>query len=143
MCVCVCFTSVCVCVCCRSTRTGLFGCQLQSALTCASNVVYCPNRSPEEHLRRPLKFKAIYHHLPPPPPPPQLPSSLTPSYSFSPNTLSLSPPSLLLLPVSLLSLHPSYCCFSRIKTQIGLMRRSLIFWLQHVVEGVKCKYYST
>lgn len=57
-----------VSVCSRSMGTGLFGCQLQSALTCASNAVYCPNTSPEEHLRRPLKFKAIYHYLPPPPP---------------------------------------------------------------------------
>lgn len=75
--------SVCVCVCCRSTGTGFFGCQLQSDLTCASNVVYCPNTSREEHLRRPLKFKAIYHHLPALPPRSlRLPSSLT-SSSFS------------------------------------------------------------
>jgi len=64
-------TTVCVCVCvsCRSMGTGLFGCQLESGLTCASNVVYCPKTSPEEHLRCPLKFRAIYHHLPPPSPP--------------------------------------------------------------------------
>lgn len=94
--------SVCACLWCRrSMGTGFCGCQLQSALTCASNVVYCPNTSPEENLSRPLKFKAIYHPHPqphlrplplcqspsapacllPPPPPPPLSLSITSSRS--------------------------------------------------------------
>lgn len=87
----------------RSMGTGLCGCQLQSALTCASNVVYCPNTSPEENLSRPLKFKAIYHPQPqphlrplplcqspsspaclPPPPPPPHPLSLSITSNRSP-----------------------------------------------------------
>lgn len=89
---------VCVCVCSRSMGTGLFGCQLQSALTCASNVVYCPNTSLEEHLRRPLKFKAIYHHLPPPPPPPP--------HRILSHHPSLPPPSLHAVTISSFSSPP-------------------------------------
>lgn len=124
MCICVCLC-VSVCVCSRSTGTGFFGCQLQSALTCASNVVYCPNISPEEHLRRPLKFKAIYHYLPPPPPPRSPCVSHHPSLPPpSPRAVTISsfssPPSSLILPS--LSITP-FCasCFARIRTQMGLI----------------------
>lgn len=87
-----------VCVWCRrSMGTGFCGCQLQSALTCASNVVYCPNASPEENVSRPLKFKAIYHpqpqpHLRPLPSPPALPVSHHPSLPPPPHPVSASPP---------------------------------------------------
>lgn len=89
----------------RSMEMGLFCCQLQSALTCARNVVYCPNASPKEHLRRPLKFKAIYHHPLPPPPPPHmcLPSSPLSPASFSPPCHNL------LLPFSSFQPLPSIC----------------------------------
>lgn len=108
---------MCVCVCCRSMGTGLFSCQLQSALTCASNVVYCPNTSLEEHLRRPLKFKAIYHYLPPPPldvshhpslPPPLLPMHAVTISSFSSPPSSLTPLSPSITSIQLFPLLPEF-----------------------------------
>lgn len=98
--------------CLRSMGTGFCGCQLQSALTCASNVVYCLNTSPEENLSRPLKFKAIYHPRPQPhlrslscppalpvshhpslPPPPPHPVSASPPPRLSPSITSMPSPS--------------------------------------------------
>lgn len=96
----------------RSMETGLFRCQLQSALTCACNVVYCPNASPEEHLRRPLKFKAIYHHLP--------------SSSSSPPCHNL------LLP------QPSSCS-AQIKIQTGLIDTVLICRPRQVAGGARMR----
>lgn len=120
----------CTCAWCRrSMGTGFCGCQLQSALTCASNVVYCPNTSPEENLSRPLKFKAIYHpqpqpqpHLRPLPSPPfpsrspSLPSPLAPS--SSPPCLRLSSSS---SSVSVHHIHPFSLSWARIKIQTGLI----------------------
>ena len=123
-------TSVCVCecVCSRSMGTGLFGCQLQSALTCASNVVYCPNTSLEEHLRRPLKFKAIYHNLPPPLPPP-------PSVSHLPSLPSPSPYAVTYFLLLCSSFYSSASTirppsFPWIKIQMRLIGTALICWLQ-------------
>lgn len=82
----------------RSMGTGLSGCQLQSGLTCASNVVYCPNTSPEENLSRPLKFKAIYH----PHPQPHLRPSLALPLCQSPSSSSSCPSS----SVSVHHIHP-------------------------------------